>query len=133
MTSDSLRILVVDHESESLLRLFDALTFAGYFVEGSSRAQDALAYVRRRKPEVVLANLHMPDLDGEELAARIRAVSPGTRVVLFGASVDGRTREAALRAGAAAILDVPVRSGELKRILLSAGVAAAQGAAVGAR
>jgi len=107
------RVLVVDDESETLLQLFDLLTAAGYFVEGSSNSLDALGLIRRRPYDVVLVDVHMPEMGGLELFGRIRHLSPQTRVLLMSAFTDQLVRNEAERKGAAAFLQKPVRGEEL--------------------
>ena len=113
MDGEKLSVLVVDDESETLLQLFDLLSAAGYFVEGSSNSLDALGLVRRRPYDVVLADVHMPEMGGLELFDRIRHLRPKTRVLLMSSFTDDLVRNEAERKGAAAFLQKPVRGEEL--------------------
>jgi DNA-binding NarL/FixJ family response regulator len=79
---------------------------AGYLQAGGidviGRAQDgeeALALIERRKPQVVLADLRMPNLGGIELARRLKAARLDVPVVLYSGYGDGALLIEALDVG----------------------------------
>ncbi len=117
MSDEKPRILVVDDESDTLLFLYDLLSSAGYFVEGSSNPLDALEDIRRRQPTLVLADLRMPEMDGFELVRRVRAASPKTRVLLMSAVADDAAASTGAAAGAEAFLRKPLCTGELLAVV----------------
>ena len=63
----------------------------------------ALEAIHRLRPDVVLLDLRMPDLDGFEVLERLRDVDPppACRVLIVSASLDEDIERAALAAGAA--------------------------------
>ncbi|MBN2084926.1 MAG: response regulator [Anaerolineales bacterium] len=67
------RILCIDDEKEiiDLIRLI--LGRKGYEVEGAIGGEAGLAKARAWKPDLVLLDLMMPDMDGWEVFHRIRA------------------------------------------------------------
>ncbi|MGW1725882.1 response regulator [Streptomyces sp. NPDC002306] len=58
----------------------------------------------RLLPDVVLMDLVMPVLDGAEATGRLLALRPQTRVVVLTSAVGGRLEQAAVNAGACAVL-----------------------------
>ncbi|MGD0173692.1 MAG: response regulator [Anaerolineales bacterium] len=67
------RILCIDDEKEiiDLIRLI--LARKGYDVEGAISGEEGLAKARSWKPDLILLDLMMPDVDGWEVFHRIRA------------------------------------------------------------
>jgi DNA-binding NarL/FixJ family response regulator len=63
----------------------------------------ALEAIERLRPDVVLLDLRMPDLDGLEVLERLRDLDPPAdcRVLIVSASLDEETERAARAAGAA--------------------------------
>ncbi len=77
------RILVVDDDEHirDLMRV--ALVRAGYEVQTVAGPEEALRLCgSRERYDLVLSDILMPVMDGHELARRIAALCPGTRVVL---------------------------------------------------
>jgi DNA-binding NarL/FixJ family response regulator len=81
---------------EQLLATFDDVELVG----SADGGEAAAALVASTKPDVVLLDLSMPDIDGIEVTRRAAATSPGTRVVLFTSFSDRDQILQALDAGA---------------------------------
>jgi len=110
-------IHLVDHDPASLLFLFEELTRAGYRVNASSDSRKALDFIRVRKPEIVLCNLHMPEVDGLEILAEARRTSPWTRVILMSSCGDWAVYEEVRRRGAFDLVPRPVAGSVLRKVL----------------
>jgi len=82
-------IHVLDHDSEVLLFLFDFLNNEGYQLSASSNAGDAFEHLARSHPEVLIADMDLPEWTGPELLTRVRAIAPSTRVILTSARPEG--------------------------------------------
>lgn len=74
---------------------------------------EALPLVAKTRPDVVVLDLYMPDLDGLACLSRIHAQQPDLPVVILTASSAPLAREAALAAGAA---DFVPKSIDLRRL-----------------
>jgi len=74
------------------------------YVCGVGDGRQALDRVRELEPDVVVADIRMPGLDGLELLAGIGRDSPESRVLILSAHVDGDTAYQALAEGAAGFL-----------------------------
>lgn len=64
----------------------------------------AVEAVRELRPDAVVMDLHMPELDGVEATARIGREAPGTAVLVLTMHDDDASLQAALRAGASGYL-----------------------------
>ena len=72
-----------------------------------SDPEEFLRYVRTHCPEVVLVDVHMPQMNGLEVQSRLRDISPSTRVIIFTGKDDPLVRSTALNAGASAFFTKP--------------------------
>jgi two-component system OmpR family response regulator len=76
------RLLVVDDEPDIVELLSATLRYAGFDVASATSGRQAMEEARRFRPDLVLLDVMMPDLDGFEVLRRMRG--EGTRVpVLF--------------------------------------------------
>jgi two-component system OmpR family response regulator len=79
------RVLVVDDEEHITELVAMGLGYNGFDVERAASGRAALAAIDRRKPDLIVLDVMLPDLDGFEVARRIRAgEGAGARVpVIF--------------------------------------------------
>ena len=103
------KILVID--GHPLFRDFQSFVLArtGRVITAANATQ-ALEIARTELPEVVVADMHLPDMDGDALCKEIRADArlQNTHVILILGSDAGEDRERAVRAGADDILTKPL-------------------------
>jgi DNA-binding response OmpR family regulator len=83
MTGEGARLLIVDDEEELVSALVERLVFRGYAVEGAADGRQALAMVKERPFDVVVADLKMPRIGGIELMRSLRREFPHVRVILI--------------------------------------------------
>jgi len=106
------RILVVEDE-ESLLKLESILLVAkGYHVTGVVDGMAALEEIAASKPDLVILDVMIPELDGFEVCRRIKA-SPETShipVVMLTAKKNQQDMEYGERMGADAYLTKPFKA-----------------------
>jgi len=70
-SSERSRVLVVDDESAITELVSMALRYEGYNVQTAANGHDALAQVASFRPDLVVLDVMLPDLDGFEVAARL--------------------------------------------------------------
>ncbi|GMV49980.1 MAG: Alkaline phosphatase synthesis transcriptional regulatory protein PhoP [Nitrospirae bacterium] len=81
------RVLVAENE-ESVCRLITTvLEQAGYCVHAVADGVQALSELRKRRFDVVVADWHMPRLDGEQFLLLCRMLWPQTPTVLLSAGL----------------------------------------------
>jgi CheY-like chemotaxis protein len=73
-------ILVAGGTGRWRARVATMLEGAGYAVREAATGRDALAMAAERRPDLVLLDLRLPDGDGFELLARLRALPGGSTV-----------------------------------------------------
>ena len=96
----STRILVVDDE-QGLLRLFrKALQAEGRTILTAPNGRDALAIFRAERPELVILDLRLPDLDGMVILKEMMELGPETSVIILTAHGNTNTTIQAMRLGA---------------------------------
>jgi two-component system KDP operon response regulator KdpE len=112
MTEERLRVLVVDDEPAIRRYLRTALGAHGYQIFEAGTGQDALSDAAIHRPNLVILDLGLPDLDGVEVTRQLREWSPVPIIIL---SVRGQEADkiAALDAGADDYLTKPFGAGEL--------------------
>ena len=68
------RILAVDDQEDNRRILHDLLTNAGYEVLESKTGSDAVAQAEAHRPDLILMDVQLPDLDGYEATRRIKGI-----------------------------------------------------------
>jgi CheY-like chemotaxis protein len=71
-----LRVLVVDAEEENLVLLQEVVHHLGHDADGSSSAQEALQKIADRDYDLLITDMHLPDMDGLYLYQRLRELRP---------------------------------------------------------
>ena len=106
------RLLVVDDEPAIRRFLRIALQAAGHEVEEVATGQEALRLVTAHRPELMLLDLGLPDIDGLEVIAAVRAFHR-LPIIVLSARAEETDKVAALDAGADDYLQKPFGTGEL--------------------
>jgi CheY-like chemotaxis protein len=109
------RILVVDDEQDSILPVTTALAQAGYDVVTAKDGWEGLAWARRSKPDLVLLDVKMPQMDGWTFMKFVRAHRDlaSIPVIFLTGSGSAEDRERGRRLGAEGYLLKPVKADQL--------------------
>jgi CheY-like chemotaxis protein len=115
---DGVRVVVVDDLPDACLTLGMHLELDGYTVRSANSAAEAIDLVARFRPHCVLLDVHMPDVDGLELARTLRS-QYGDDIVLV--AVTGRSPTDARVADAFVVVDhylqKPIDLEQLRKVL----------------
>jgi two-component system KDP operon response regulator KdpE len=111
MTENQIRILVVDDE-KPIRRFLNAALSGIYTVLEASTGQEALAAVISGRPDVILLDLGLPDVDGVEVTRRLREWSQ-IPILVISVRDQEEIKIDALDAGADDYLTKPFGVGEL--------------------
>ena len=88
------KVLMIEDE-EDLVRFFEEAfrNFKQIQFFSSTRGLEGIEIAKREKPAVILLDLRMPGLNGEETLKELKVLLPGTKFVIVTAWNDGTTRE----------------------------------------
>lgn len=112
---DSIRIMLVDDHQvvlsglRAFLSVFDEFILVGEAANG----REALAICSTCKPDVILMDLQMPEMNGAEATREIRRLCPHVQVVVLTSFREEAMVEEALKAGAIGYLLKDVTADEL--------------------
>ena len=96
-----MKILYVEDNDDNVYMLKNRLSRAGFTVIIASNGNQGVAMAASEQPDLILMDLTMPDIDGEEVTRRIRA-DPATKripVIALTANAMNSDRDKALAAG----------------------------------
>jgi two-component system KDP operon response regulator KdpE len=112
MTIFGLKVLVVDDEVAIQRFLRVALNGQGFIVSEANAGQSALQSITLNRPDLVILDLGLPDMDGIEVTRRIREWSK-VPIIILSVREQEDDKIAALDAGADDYLTKPFGMGEL--------------------
>jgi CheY-like chemotaxis protein len=115
-------VLIVEDDDDSREMLGELVTAFGHRPLQASNATEALEQAREQKPDFALIDIGLPEVDGCELARRLRLAMvevPGlnTRLVALTGYSDGAMRESAGAAGFDAYMVKPILPEALEALL----------------
>jgi DNA-binding response OmpR family regulator len=105
-------IMVVDDEKRLVSLVESYLTQEGFRVVSAYNGREALTVARREKPDLIVLDVMMPEMDGYEFMRRHRAEG-NTPIILLTARVDDEEKVIGLEVGADDYMTKPFRPREL--------------------
>ena len=108
-------VLIVDDELLNRKLLETLLHLKGYLTCTAASAKDALISMKKKKPDLILLDIMMPDTDGYQLAKTIKTDTEWANIpiIMVTALIDQSSRMAGLGVGADDVLTKPVDRSEL--------------------
>jgi CheY-like chemotaxis protein/two-component sensor histidine kinase len=113
-----LRVLVVDDNADARQMLADAVSDCGHDVSVAADGASAIEVATRVRPELILLDIGLPDIDGYEVARRLRATHTTAALVAVTGYGQTRDRERAREAGFDAHLVKPLDLDALTALLV---------------
>ncbi|HUQ07067.1 MAG TPA: sigma-54 dependent transcriptional regulator [Kofleriaceae bacterium] len=101
-------VLVVDHDIEFAELIRDGLRDRKYAAEAVHSAKEALAFLERNAVDIVVAHIHLREVSGLELVARLRDRQSEVLGIVVTSQGSMETAVAAIRAGAYDFITKPV-------------------------
>jgi two-component system, OmpR family, KDP operon response regulator KdpE len=107
-----MRILLVDDERQIIRVLRTSLQSHGYEIQSAADGLEALRLFEQSKPDLVITDLSMPNMDGLELTKAIRDIAD-TPIIVLSVREQETTKIAALDSGADDYVTKPFSTPEL--------------------
>lgn len=115
-----LKVLVADDEEkicQLILKLIEWEKIGLEIVATVSNGLDAVRAVELHKPDIVITDIRMPGIDGMELIARVKELSPDTEIIIISGYRHFEYAQTAIRYGVRNYLLKPIRKDELNETL----------------
>ena len=107
------KILVVDDSRYIVASVSKTLREHGYTVIEATGGLEALEKARTEKPDCMLLDLLMPDIDGLRVLAGLKEEGLPVPAIILTADIQETTRKKCIEAGAAGFLNKPPRGDEM--------------------
>jgi eukaryotic-like serine/threonine-protein kinase len=109
------QILLVDDNSTNLQVLYQTLEGHGYRLLAARSGKDALSIAQRVSPDLILLDVMMPDMDGFETCARLKAdsVTRDCAVIFLSALTEPSEKVRGLELGAVDFVNKPFQAEEV--------------------
>jgi len=109
------KILIVDDDLDTLRLVGLMLQHQGYRIVAASSGIQAIAITQGDKPDMVLLDIMMPEMDGYEVAQKLRSdpTTSGIPIIMFTAKTQVDDKVAGFEAGADDYLTKPTQPREL--------------------
>ncbi len=92
MNNDIKKVLVVDDEPDALELVKLVLESGGFKTILATSGKEALAQIERTKPDAVLLDIMMPDIDGWDVFRKIKEKYPGIPIAILTAKAQNIDR-----------------------------------------
>ena len=103
------RVLVVDDEPNIVEVITMALRYQGFEAASAATGQEALAAIESFRPQVMILEVMLPDMEGFEVAERLGAERGQVPIIFLSGHGDIAMTVQAMKAGAVDFLTKPVR------------------------
>ena len=109
------KLLVIDDDSMVVKLIKDLTTAAGYSVASANNGQDGLELASHQKPDVILLDIMMPEMDGYKVAHQLKAspLTAGIPIIMLTAVCFDMNKQLALNMGVADYVTKPFDIKEL--------------------
>lgn len=103
-----MKVLVVDDEKDIVEFLSYNLSKSGYEVISANDGHDAIEKSILEKPELILLDIMLPDIDGVEVCQSLREKQISSIIVMLSARNEDYTQKAAFNVGCNAFFQKPI-------------------------
>lgn len=107
------KILLIEDNLDIQFAVKEILAFEGFDIDVASDGRDSIALIMNKHYDVVLMDMHMPDLNGIDTTKTLRQMGFTGKIVAFSAAVQKEDQELAIQAGCNSFLCKPFEIDDL--------------------
>jgi DNA-binding NtrC family response regulator len=109
-------LLVVDDDNSIRETLCEFLA-ESHECHSADRAEQALAFLEFENYDVILTDLAMPGIDGQQLLKRVKQTHPDTPVIIISGNSSAEEQQSSIALGAFAFLTKPFRLEDVEEVV----------------
>jgi len=108
-----INFLVVDDEQDVVDNVSELFTLRNYAVVTATSGKKALELVEKEKPNIIILDIRMPDINGIDVLKEVKKNHPKIRVIMLTGIEDEATKNMAMALGASGYFTKPYSYAEL--------------------
>ena len=115
MPKENIKILYIDDDMNNGILVKRVLEADGYMVSLASNGTMGLSEAHRESPDLILLDIYMPDINGHEVARRLRKSedTKDTPILVVSASPNSDDKRLSLEAGCNGYISKPIDVDEI--------------------
>ncbi len=110
------KILIIDDAKFTRTMLKKMINELGHEILEAANGREGLDMICNEQPDIVLCDIHMPEMDGMELLKILNETHTNVSVIVVSADIQDETKEKCIDLGASEVINKP----PIKENLLSA-------------
>ena len=111
------KVLIVDDEFEFVNDFAKGLEMFGYQVYKAGDGEAALNVINKKKPDIVLCDYRLPDMDGDKILEEIKAQYPQIKFIMVTAYYDETVEKRLKKLGADDVVYKPIVLTDIETLL----------------
>lgn len=111
------KVLIVDDELEFVNDFARGLEMFGYKVYKAGDGESALNVFKKNRPDIVLCDYRLPDIDGDKILEKLKASEPKIKFVMVTAYYDEAVEKRLRSLGADEVVFKPIVLTEMEELL----------------
>ncbi len=111
------KVLIVDDELEFVNDFAKGLEMFGYEVYKAGDGEGALNVIENKKPDIVLCDYRLPDMDGDKILEKTKVAHPGIKFVMVTAYYDEDVAKRFRNLGADEVIFKPIVLTDIEALL----------------
>jgi CheY-like chemotaxis protein len=111
------KVLIVDDELEFIDSFAKSLEILGYEPYMAGDGESAFSIIEKKKPNIVLCDYRLPDIDGDKILEKTKASHPEIKFVMITAYYDEAVEKRLRNLGADEVIFKPIALRDIEKLL----------------